>query len=341
MTQEPRGDAGPEARAEARGNGQWVLASLPLLPFVLLGARLWYLSKQDLQTTLLLIQEINPLGLITALVLSLIWLLPALLLAITLIGALLRVSVPEEEVAGHWLHRYGRFPAWVVGGSILIALFTWQLRFLPTLLMLALVIVALFVRERVEGPKVWILAFVVPGVLMIVAYVVLADVIRASWNAGDYATTALFAVPPFATLLLTGPLPGRGARVVTRWPIALMSFSPLLVTVVFINTPILPFFSLAIDTGTAGKPDITVRQGYVIAVDDRMTTLLDGQGYVHFFLNDRIVAKALCSTESAAPANEPTVRDWSVEETVLSLLPPARPALATDPLCVGRYRPAE
>jgi hypothetical protein len=326
-------------------DSQWILALLPLFPVLLLGARLWYLSRQELQTTLLLIQEINPLGLLTALVLSLIWLFPVVILLIRALGALLSVSLPDEpQPERYWLHRIsGRIPDWVLAGAVLMALLTWQMRFLPTLLMLCVVTVALIVRdrrpERTQLRRIFVV--VLPLVAGLAGYALWAQAIRDSFQAREFVTALLLATPLAMAPLLTGPLPRWAARVVTPWLVALFVLTPTLAGAAFINTPVLPFAALKIDTAVPGEDRFTVRHGYIITTDDRMTTLLDRRGKVHFLLNDQLVAKTLCPIYEEAPVSAVTVHGWHVEQTLLewrsraNLLDSADPRY---PLCEGRIR---
>lgn len=42
------------------GDRQWLLPLLPTFPIVLLVLRLWYLSRQNVQTMLLFVQYVSP-----------------------------------------------------------------------------------------------------------------------------------------------------------------------------------------------------------------------------------------------------------------------------------------
>ena len=80
------GDGGPVTDIYVKDGGiaprrrraqlNWLLTVLPAFPLVLLVLRLWYLSRQDLPTMLLLVQYISPLGMISALFITLIWTVP-------------------------------------------------------------------------------------------------------------------------------------------------------------------------------------------------------------------------------------------------------------------------
>jgi hypothetical protein len=117
---------------------QWLLTLLPGFPLALLVLRLWYLSRQDLPVMLLLVQYVSPIGLISAMITMLIWLLPLTILLCRSLGLLLWVSAPSEQAAltSRLTSLSRRMPGWVVAFAVLLALLTWQLRFLPTLFMI-------------------------------------------------------------------------------------------------------------------------------------------------------------------------------------------------------------
>src|SRR5262249_8867423 len=162
-TPEPAATAGdPPAGAPTAGaptsqpvhDTAWLLSLLPVFPLVLLVLRLWTLSRQDLATMLLLVQNASPLGPISALLITLIWAFPAGVLVLAALGALLRASWAGAMRSG--LGRVSaRLPDWVVVLAVLVAALTWQLRFLPALLMLTLTILGLEVRIRHPG-RVWL-----------------------------------------------------------------------------------------------------------------------------------------------------------------------------------------
>ena len=89
---------------------------LPAFPLVLLVLRLWYLSRQDLPTMLLLVQYISPLGMISALFITLIWTVPAVMLVLRALGGILLVSTPDRTTGRRSLLALTalRMPDWVV-----------------------------------------------------------------------------------------------------------------------------------------------------------------------------------------------------------------------------------
>lgn len=310
---------------------QWLLPLLPTFPIVLLVLRLWYLSRQNTQTMLLFVQYVSPLGLLSTLVIALLWVFPAAVLLTRVLGALLELSDPAAAATSRLAAAARRIPDWVVVVALVIGALTWQLRFLPLLVMVALSILGLVVRQRVAnaGPAAAATGVVLPFVAAVLEYAFLGPAIVSSLRHGEAVTFVLLALPPLVTPLLTGPVPAWAARPVTHWPAVVAAFAtPFLVGVVFLRAPILP--TVAVDT------DDGLLVGSVITVDDRMTTLLDTGGSVRFVLNERIQAKVLCDARDQPPASRVDAHGWSVEQTALTWIAPTRRPAPVDPRCEGR-----
>ncbi|HET8661730.1 MAG TPA: hypothetical protein VFM55_22390 [Micromonosporaceae bacterium] len=322
-------------------NQQWLLALLPTFPLVLLVLRLWYLSRQDLPTMLLLVQYVNPLGMISALVITLIWVLPMIILAGRFLGALLLLSVENgTDATMSWLGRAAlRIPGWVVLLALLLAGLTWQMRFLPCLVMLAVSIAGLTVRARYGGRVhlVRVACIGVPLATAIVAYIWLAPAIMDAFGHLDFLTGALLLLPPGLAPLLTGPVPARSARLVTHWPAtAAVLLTPVMMGAIFLRAPVLPATALEIATDDRSQTPLQVVRGHIITVDDSMTTLLDDTGIVRFIATKQVQSKTLCPEFESPPSTTVRVHDWPVEQTMLEWLAPTRRPTAADPRCYGR-----
>lgn len=312
------------------GDRQWLLPLLPAFPIVLLVLRLWYLSRQNVQTMLLFVQYVSPLGLLSTLVIALLWVFPATLLLTRVLGALLELSDPVAAATSRLAAAARRIPDWVVVVALVIGALTWQLRFLPALVMVALSILGLVVRQRGAGPGAAAATGVVlPFAAAVLQYTFLGPAIVEALRQREPVTFVLLALPPLVTPLLTGPVPAWAARAVTHWPAVVAAFAaPFLVGVVFLRAPILP--TVAVDT------DDGVLVGSVITVDDRMTTLLDTGGTVRFVLNEQIQAKVLCDAGDRPPGSRVDAHGWSVEQTALTWIAPTRRPAPVDPRCEGR-----
>src|SRR4051794_523098 len=211
------GGAAPRRR---RAQLNWLLTVLPAFPLMLLVLRLWYLSRQDLPTMLLLVQYISPLGMISALFITLIWTVPAVILVMRVLGGILLVSAPRQ--AGRSLLAVSalRMPDWVVLVAAVLAGFSWQLRLLPTLMMLVVSIMGLTATQRFPGERRlmgWI-TVVVPVLLGLLVWIFVGPGITAALSGGEFTTAVLLGVPPVLGPLLTGPVPSWAARSITHWP---------------------------------------------------------------------------------------------------------------------------
>ena len=330
--------ARPQRRVR-RSQLNWVLTALPAFPLVLLVLRLWYLSRQDLPTMLLLVQYISPLGMISALIITLIWTVPAVVLAMRVLGGLLLVSLPDQEATARrsaLALTALRMPDWVVALSIGLAGFTWQLRLLPTLLMLVVVILALTARQRYpqERRMLAVASLVVPIVLGLFLLVWVWPGIRMALAAGEVGTAVLLAVPSLIGWLLTGPLPARSARLATHWPaVAAMIIAPFVIGVVFLRAPVLPNSAVEVSDG---KTPVHVVRGQLITVDDTATTVLQRGGEVVFIPNDLVQSKTLCPEPVRTQNSRINVRGWAVDASALEWVAPTRPVTDVDPRCLGR-----
>lgn len=325
--------AGPDARPEARGF-QWTLTLLPAFPVVLLVLRLWQLSRQDPNTMLLLVQNVSPVDLVSSLVIALMWVPPAVLLAGQALGLLYQVSRPDGRSS--WLTRTAdRTPNWAVAFTVMWAVLTWQLRFLPLLVMLSLAILALTVHKRhPDQPRLCRLASVwLPIAVAVVLLGWLLPGVVAAFAGGEVVLALLLVVPLLAMPLLTGPLPDRGSRAVTHAPAAAGALAgPFVLIVIFLHTPVLPSIAVEVDRPA---PDVVL--GHAVNTDDTMTTLLDDTGTIRYVPNDSVVAKVLCGGAERPPASTVEVHGWHVEQAVLEwLLPNGEPHPPKDVRCSGR-----
>ncbi|WP_433375650.1 hypothetical protein [Streptosporangium sp. CA-115845] len=317
---------------DAPRNQEWFLTLLPVFPIVLLVMRLWYASRQDTQTLLLLVQTISPLGLLSAVLLTTVWVLPVVVVGGRLLGTLYWISTGRSS----WLVRTAqRLPGWVVVLAVVAGVCTWQLRFLPTLAMLSLALVGLAVRERFPAHEELRTTFcyALPVIAAVLSYVVLWPAIVSAFAARDVATAILLTLPPVFAALLTGPVPEAPARVLTHGiAIAMAVFTPFLVGVVVMRAPILPLIALEI----TGEESSEVLVGYMVASDDLMTTVLHRDGAVSFISNERLRSKVLCPDPGEVPRTWANLHGWYVEQSVISWLAPISQRTPADSRCEGR-----
>ncbi|GII77969.1 hypothetical protein Sru01_29510 [Sphaerisporangium rufum] len=340
----------PRRDRAAPDNQQWLLGMLPAFPLVLLVLRLWYAGRQDTQTLLLLVQYVSPLGMLSSILIIAVWIVPAVVLTVRALGGLYQVSAGTKS----WLVGLAdRVPDWVVVAAAFAGLLGWQLRFLPALLMMVLAVAGLSVRDRFPDQVVAVrmACVVVPAVVGAIAYVALAPAIVDAVREGEPVTLALLAVPPGLALLLTGPIPRAQAWLFTHGiAMAVAVLLPIMVGAVFLRVPVLPLVAVevAVDrdgTAPAGAAPAPARSGEVevvvgneIAVDDRMSTMLDREGTVRFIPNTALISKILCPEPGEVPRSRVDLLGWYVEQSMVSWLAPDSRGLYDDPRCQGRPR---
>jgi hypothetical protein len=362
--------------AGARQAQQWLLTLLPAFPVLLLVLRLWQLSQQDMSTMLLLVQYVSPLGLLSALLIALVWAFPVVVLTFGVLGRLLRLSAPDRFDPERSLLASGtaRTPGWVISAAVALGALTWQLRFLPSLLMLALWLLAL--RTRYLHPdqptRVLLVSVALPLAAAVLAYSVLGPAIWTAYQEHEWATAALLAVPPAATVLLTGPIPDWIAPTLTHGlAFTVAAVLPVVMGAVFLRVPLLPTAAIEVvpkeparttpaapaATPAAGDGALTpgsgvtpppaddagpeVVLGALIAVTDTSTIVLDRAATVRFLPNGWVESQVLCPQVTAVPYSRVSVRGWQVEETALDWMMPRRPVADPDVRCEGRFPAAQ
>ncbi|MEU8166496.1 hypothetical protein AB0B97_08250 [Micromonospora sp. NPDC049004] len=364
----------PRRMAGARQAQQWLLTLLPTFPVLLLVLRLWQLSQQDMSTMLLLVQYVSPLGLLSALLIALVWAFPVVVLTFGVLGRLLRLSAPDRFDPERSLLASGtaRTPGWVISAAVALGALTWQLRFLPSLLMLGLWLLAL--RTRYLHPdqptRVLLVSVALPLAAAVLAYTVLGPAIWTAYQDGEIATAALLAVPPAATVLLTGPIPGWIAPTLTHGlAFTVAAVLPVVMGAVFLRVPLLPTAAVEVvpKQSTSTAPDVPasatpgaaatgggtaslaggdgppkadggrkVVLGALITVTDTSTIVLDRTATVRFLPNGWVESQVLCPQPAAVPYSLVSVRGWPVEETALNWMMPRRPVADPDVRCEGR-----
>jgi hypothetical protein len=273
---------------------------------------------------------------ISALFITLIWTVPAVILVLRALGGILVVSAPGDAGRSLLAVTALRMPDWVVLLATMLAAFTWQLRLLPVLGMLVVSILGVTGAQRFRTER-WLMLWITLGVPVLVGLVVLVFVwpgIVTAVHAGETTTALMLGVPPLLGPLLTGPVPAWSARLVTHWPaVGTALLGPLVIGVVFLRAPVLP--NSAVEVGPVKGP-VHVLRGQLIAVDDTSTTMLRGDGEVVFVPNDEVRSKTLCPEPVRPPDSVVMVRGWRVEESALSWIAPTHRAPEVDPRCLGR-----
>jgi hypothetical protein len=140
----------------------------------------------------------------------------------------------------------------------------------------------------------------------------------------------LLVLPPLVSFGVAGPLPawyGRVFAVVAQLAIAGLAVAALLSAV---RTPILPL----VVTEVRGEQGTELLRGHVVSVDDVHLVLLQEQGGVRYLPTGDVQSTVICGTPQEIPAFTTRVRDYHVEDSLLSATGRrVRPQVQVDPLC--------
>lgn len=295
------------------GQGFWTVAvGVPAIFSVM---RLWIEAGGELQTTLLLVANVGPINLLAALFTTATRLVTTGLVTVFALGAVLAVSTAgaprRPPLFARW---YAMAPPWFLAAVFGIALATWQIIYLPMLVVGA---VAVFQRDlaALDWPR-WRWAVTVGVALAGYAWLI-APTVQDAWRTGAVFAAALMVLPPLLALAVTGPLPGwlvSPAAALLQPGIAIVL---VIAAVPVVMTPVLPTTVTTVSTG-AGVPEEV--RGHVISTDDVATVILQERGGVRYIDNDDIAARVLCPTAEELVHSQLRVRDVHVEDSLLGAL---------------------
>ncbi|GAA3736622.1 hypothetical protein GCM10022225_19200 [Plantactinospora mayteni] len=338
-----RGERWPSAAdaAERRSRASQSFWTLVVgVPAIFSVLRLGVEAGGELQTTLLLVANVNPVNLAAALVTTAARLVSAGLVAVFAIGAVL-LATAEHNPA----HRIGRHPPifarwraitppWVVIASFAVALAVWPILYLPLLLPAFAAAFQLSPARLDERriPRLLLLAALLAGYA-----VLMLPTLGDAWEQREIFAVLVIAAPPLLALLVTGPVPVLVAR-----PLAMTAQLAVLAMLCWaalpvITTPVLPLTVTTIrgaedgtGTGTATpRPDdgsevpdpeaggVERIRGHVITVDDVSMVILQERGGVRYVPTGQVEAQVLCPTEEELPRYRLRVHGFHVEDSLL------------------------
>ncbi|MDG4791276.1 hypothetical protein O7626_36210 [Micromonospora sp. WMMD1102] len=229
-----------ERRSRASQSFWTLVVGVPAIFSVL---RLGVEAGGELQTTLLLVANVNPVNLAAALVTTAARLVSAGLVAVFAIGAVLLVSAERNPS-----HRIGRrppifarwratAPPWVVIASFAVALATWPILYLP-LLLPAFAAAFQLSPDRLDERR--IPRLLILGALLAGYAVLVLPTLGDAWAQREAFAVLVVAAPPLLAMLVTGPVP-----VVVARPLAMTAQLAVLgmlcwAALPVITTPVLP-----------------------------------------------------------------------------------------------------
>jgi hypothetical protein len=304
-------------------------------PAALSVLRLWVESGGELQTTLLLVSNVGPLNLGAALFATITQLATIVLVALFTTGGILRASVASAP-EGSRLRTHpplvvritSAAPPWFVVATFVLAVLTWKIFCLP-LLVPAMVAASQRRPWRVHDRWPVGVGFCVAA-LAAYAWIVGPSVKTAS-GSGEWLIAVLLAVPPLVSCGIAGPMPHWFARIFSVVAQSAILGLASLALLSAIQTPILPLVVTELSTDN-GREFV---RGHVISVDDVYLILLREHGGIRYIPVKDVRSTVLCGTPQELPAFATRVRDYHVEDSLLSAMGRhVRPRVQIDPLCM-------
>lgn len=306
----------------------WTIAvGLPALVSVL---RLWAEAGGDLETTLLLVANVGPVNLFAGLVVTATWLVSAALVTVFAIGSLTRTGVPAATDRIAWTSFFAQLswatPSWLRIIAFVLAALTWQLLYLPLLILAAC---AAF-DWHPGGPRQRLNRWIMAGLV----YLAVFGPVAVSSIANGYVVPAAHVLVPPVLLALgaTRPIPASLARPFASVAQGVTLALVLLAATPVLTTPVLPRGVITV-TGSDGRAPQPVR-GHVIEVNDATTAVLRMRGGVEFIPNDRVADRILCPDEGEAARYRVWLFGLHIEDSILQGAGRLRrPVVPLDPRC--------
>jgi hypothetical protein len=308
-----------------RTQGFWTLiVGVPAFVSVL---RLWAEAGGDLQTTLLLVENVGPVNLVAAFVTTTTWLVTTVVVALLAVAGVLLTAdavTPVERRALAAARSVAAMPRWAKVAAFGLAAVTWSVMFLPVLVLAAFAAAQWSPLRSAAGRGLTTLVLLAYG---LVVWPTVAD--AGGWP--ELVVAALLVLPPLLTPLVAGPV-GRP----TAWAVAVALGIGLAVgiavAVPLVAEPVLPLTVTVLRAPPRTAP--TYVRGHVIDVDDVHTAILREDGGVLFVPDGQIAAQVLCPGEAELPRYRLFIRTVHVEDSLLRAYGRhQRPAPDVDPTC--------
>jgi len=313
-------------------------------PAIISVLRLVVEAGGELQTTLLLAANVNPVNLVAAFVSTASRVVSGAMVALFAISAVLTVSVDNDQ--RRWarrgpplLVRWMRVvPVWFLIVTLLVALVTWKILYLP-LLLPAIAATAQLLTRTVDERRT---AGEPPGgrrparltlfaLLLLGYYGLLAPTLVEAATTGEWFVVLILAVPPLLALVVTGPvLPGTVHLLVASGQLTVM-IALAWTSYSVATAPVLPSTVTTVEVPGGETEHI---RGSVIAVDDASVAILQEQGGVRYVPTDDVDAQVLCPSEADLPRYRLWVHGFHVEDSLLQALGrEVRPVTPVDAVC--------
>lgn len=274
----------------------------------------------ELQTTLLLAANVNPVNLVAAFVTTASRLVSGAMVALFAISAVLAVSIDNDQVGWRQrpiplLVRWKRVvPVWLVIVTLLVAAVTWKILYLPLLLPVVAATFQLSLR-RVHERRAFQLAAL--AALLVAYYGLLGPTVAAAVGAGEWIAALVLAAPPLLAVAVTGPV-----LVATVRPLVGLGQLAIMIMLAWTSysvatAPVLPTTVTTVEVADGETEQI---RGSVIAVDDVSVVILQEQGGIRYVDTEEVGARVLCPDEGDLPRYRLWVHGFHVEDSLLQAL---------------------
>jgi hypothetical protein len=308
-----------DAPAASHPNGsQAFWAIIVAVPAALSLLRVWIEAGGQLQTTLLIVGNVNTVNLFATMFLVGTRDATMALVSVFALGGLLGVSATAAQTAGRPLRRRPLFARWadatplfVLVTTFVLAVMTWQILYLPLLLPAFVMTFQAVPSYRGFTTAERLAAYVV--VLVAYGWLTWPTIVEAQ-RQREFAVLLLFVLPPLLVPLTAGAVPRNLTRLLAQVGQPATVFLGLWALLPALTAPILP---LTVTTlSPPAEPSYSVR-GYVINSDEQLTAILQERGGIRYVGNGDIVDRVLCPSAEELPVYRMWVRGLHVEDSLL------------------------
>lgn len=312
--------------------GPWPL--IVGIPVTVSALHVWIQSGGNMQLTLLMLQNINPVSFFTTMVFAALWQLAMVPVLILAVGSLILRSAdsPADEEAlaaryafARWTRRIPNYVRWI---SFALAAISWPVMYLAWCA-LALHSVALGPTREDRPARHRVL---VSGAA-VVALILLAPTLISALLLGEAFPIVVLAAPLLLLAFGVGrpiqrtavPLFARGAALLAL-ALAVIGLHGI------VTTPILPLSVVAVAQPGQDAQERLVG-GHILGVDERYTMVLPKRGGIEMLSNDQIRSQLTC-LRVERERYDLTLLTVFLDQSLLDRLArDQRPALTSDPGC--------
>lgn len=315
------------------------------VPAIISVFRLVVEAGGELQTSLLLVANANPVNLVTAFVITATRMVSALLVLLFAISAVLAASVDpglrqtDRDTRPLVVRWKSTAPMWFAIVVVVVALATWQILYLP---LLFLAVVAMFQLSPARlHDLVPVRLLMIAALLTGYAWLVGPTIVDAV-HGREYLVIALLVAPIVLALAITGPIHRLAVRPLAVIGPIVMVVAMLWTAYSVVNTPILATTVTTVDAVPdpsrpafgATQPRVEEIRGHVISIDDIHAVILQEQGGVRYVPIKAVQSQVLCPNEEELPRYRLWLHGVHIEDSILEGLGRRkRPAAAIASVC--------